>query len=603
MVRTHSVYNYWEPVHLLAATHALRTNPIPAFQTWEYAPQFAIRSWAYILLHAIPTALATRVLQGPFAFYVLRMVLAAASAAADATLYRSAVQAVNARVGRYLLIFLLTSAGTTMASVALLPSSFVMYTSSLGMAYALSRASVRNQRRAFGATLAFALGALGGWPYALLLSLPFVYEELFMYGTDAVPATETRPWILRRWSRAILAVVTASLLAIPIVSVDSLAYGHATLVALNTVLYNVLGHARGISPELYGTEPWTYYPVNLLLNLGVVFPLALLSLPAVLMTAHRTPARFTGDFPGTKTPRKSGAIHAPGSDPSVLLALRVLPVYIWIGVLSLQAHKEERFLYPVYPLMCMNAAITLYIGRAWIEAAYLRLTRSPYRASRTWLFPLCTLTPLVLAAVTGCLRLVGLVQHYHAPMDVLQALPNSTATLCYGKEWHRFPSHFFVPPNVHVQFIPSDFHGILPAHFVDGPVDELSNLVWPWAGATRRHLDNVNELNQEEPDRYVDIATCDYLVDVHFPARNPTPREPNYAESEAWTKVSCVPFLDAEGSREAARGSSLGRRVLATLARTLWLPGTLTRHIPRWEETLRYGDYCLLQHAPPHDID
>ena len=232
------------------------------------------------------------------------MVLAAASAAADATLYRSVVQAVNARVGRYLLVFLLMSAGTTMASVALLPSSFVMYTSSVGMAYALSRASVRNPRRAFGATLAFALGALGGWPYALLLSLPFVYEELFMYGADAVPETETRSWILRRWSRAILAAIAASLLAVPIVSVDSLAYGRATLVSLNTVLYNVLGRARGISPELYGTEPWTYYPVNLLLNVGIVFPLAVLSLPAVLLTAHRTPARFTGDFPGTKTPRK-----------------------------------------------------------------------------------------------------------------------------------------------------------------------------------------------------------------------------------------------------------------------------------------------------------
>ena len=253
--------------------------------------------------------------------------------------------------------------------------------------------------------------------------------------------------------------------------------------------------------------------------------------------------------------------------------------------------------------MCMNAAITLYIGRAWLEAAYLRLTRSPYRASRTWLFPLCTLAPLVLATVTGCLRLAGLVQHYHAPMDVLQALPNSTATLCYGKEWHRFPSHFFVPPQVQVQFVPSDFHGILPAHFVGGPVDELSNLVWPWAGATRRHLDNVNELNQEEPDRYVDIATCDFLVDVSFPARNPTPREPNYAASEAWTKVACIPFLDAEGSREAARGTPLGRRILATLARTLWLPKTLTRHISHWDETLRYGDYCLLQQAPPHDID
>ena len=596
------VFNYWEPVHLLAAPHALETTPISAFETWEYAPQYAIRSWAYIALHAIAPSFAMRVAQGPYAFYALRIVLAAVSAAADAKLYKSVSEVVNVRVARYFLTFLASSAGLTMASVSLLPSSFVMYTTSLAMAYAFPRASIKNATRSFSATLIFAFGALGGWPYALVIALPYVFEELFLYGADAVPETEVRKWILRRWSRWILAVLVASLLAIPIIAVDSLAYGRPVLVALNTVLYNVLGRSRGISPELYGTEPWTYYPVNLLLNVSIVFPLAVLSLPAVLFTAIRTPARFSGDFPGTKTPRKAGLIHAPGTEPSLLLALRVLPAYLWIGMLASQPHKEERFLYPVYPLLCFNAAVTLYIGRAWIEMAYLRLTRSPYRASRTWVFPFCTLSPLVFAVIVGILRLMALVHHYHAPMDVLRAIPNENATLCYGKEWHRFPSHFFVPPRVQVQFIPSEFRGILPSHFGSGPVDEISNVVWPWAGATRRTLTNVNELNKEEPDRYVDIATCDYIVDVNFPTRPEAPREPRYVTSEAWKRVMCLPFLDAEGSRSAAHHETHSGRALATLARTLWLPKVVARHIPNWGATLRYGDYCLLQRAPPHDL-
>jgi len=44
-----TVYNYWEPLHFLIKGYG--------FQTWEYAPEFAIRSWTYLLLHTIPVNL------------------------------------------------------------------------------------------------------------------------------------------------------------------------------------------------------------------------------------------------------------------------------------------------------------------------------------------------------------------------------------------------------------------------------------------------------------------------------------------------------------------------------------------------------------------
>ena len=50
------VFNFWEPLHFWDRGHG--------FQTWEVAPQYAIRSWAYVLLHVLPTRI-TRLALGP----------------------------------------------------------------------------------------------------------------------------------------------------------------------------------------------------------------------------------------------------------------------------------------------------------------------------------------------------------------------------------------------------------------------------------------------------------------------------------------------------------------------------------------------------------
>ena len=44
--RVFLVYNFWEPLHFLEQGYG--------FQTWELSPKFALRSWAYILLHYLP---------------------------------------------------------------------------------------------------------------------------------------------------------------------------------------------------------------------------------------------------------------------------------------------------------------------------------------------------------------------------------------------------------------------------------------------------------------------------------------------------------------------------------------------------------------------
>lgn len=482
-------------------------------------------------------------------------------------------------------------------TAALLPSSFVMYTTSVAMGFAMAPSGTHAPSRTWRATLAFAVGALGGWPFGLVIALPYVWEELYMRGSD----TKCVHW--RRAARWLVAVLAAALVAVPILLIDSLAYGRVVLVPLNTVLYNVLGRARGIGPELYGVEPPSYYLVSLSLAFSVVVPLALMALPAVIASAKFLPQRFS---------------QGKGSHSAWLLGLRVLPVYLWMAVLIMQPHKEERFMYPIYPLLCVNAAVCLYLLRATTETVYLRLTRSPYRASHTVLFSALTLAPLLLAVVLGAMRTLALIHHYRAPLDLGMVLSHMEGEhhLCYGKEWHRFPSHFFVPPSMRVDFVESEFDGILPHHFAPGPSPhtEMSTttrqqglqraaLAWPWAPFTQRIPVTVNERNEAERDRYVraahspqvDLHTCSLMMDVDFPWRAASTLEPRYHLQDTWRKVACRPFLDADASREAAAQLPRQAKVYATLARTLWLPGALAQHLPSWASALRYGEYCLLE--------
>lgn len=62
---------------------------------------------------------------------------------------------------------------------------------------------------------------------------------------------------------------------------DTNMYGKLVIAPLNIVKYNVF---TSHGPDLYGTEPWTYYLVNGTLNFNILFILALLSPILILMT-------------------------------------------------------------------------------------------------------------------------------------------------------------------------------------------------------------------------------------------------------------------------------------------------------------------------------
>ncbi len=161
----------------------------------------------------------------------MRSALALVSVLVEARFYRTVFEKVNERVGRYLFFMLLFSAGMWNASTGLpfkykyitiltnghpafLPSSFAMYCTTLAYSYAIAPSSSSDTRRTLMATLSFAIGAIVGWPFALALAIPFVIEELFVYGADRVPTDTQLSWFIGRWKRLISAGLVSLLVLV-----------------------------------------------------------------------------------------------------------------------------------------------------------------------------------------------------------------------------------------------------------------------------------------------------------------------------------------------------------------------------------------------------
>jgi alpha-1,2-mannosyltransferase len=91
------------------------------------------------------------------------------------------------------------------------------------------------------------------------------------------------------------------------------------------------------------------------------------------------------------------------------------------------------------------------------------------------------------------------------PRIDLSPIKNMDLQLCLAKEWHRFPGHYLVPDGVRVDFVKSDFDGVLPGHF---QVSSLENSEGWWlARAMSQQPEGLNDLNREEPSHYVRSST------------------------------------------------------------------------------------------------
>lgn len=138
----------------------------------------------------------------------------------------------------------------------------------------------------------------------------------------------------------------------PLISVDSYYYGKLVVAPLNAVLYNVFNSHAG--PELYGVESFPFYLINLMLNFNLVLVASLFSLPMLILSKI---------FMTTRKHKMLESTHW----------ICVISMLLWLVIFSIQPHKEERFMYPIYPLICASAALTIKLIEQFVVG-----TRRPY---------------------------------------------------------------------------------------------------------------------------------------------------------------------------------------------------------------------------------
>ena len=162
------VFNYWEPTHYLNHGYGL--------QTWEYSPEYAIRSWLYIMLHAAIGRLSWIFSDQKLdEFIFIRLILGMICVSCQLKLLRVVSRHVGSRVAFIMLLAMASSTGMFYASVAYLPSSFCMCTTMMGMAALMD---AKDGIKTSQGIMWFGIGAIVGWPFSAALIVPLFVDEL-----------------------------------------------------------------------------------------------------------------------------------------------------------------------------------------------------------------------------------------------------------------------------------------------------------------------------------------------------------------------------------------------------------------------------------------
>jgi len=337
-----------------------------------------------------------------------------------------------------------------------------------------------------------------------------------------------------------------------VMTIDYYYYGKIVSPIWNIFVYN----ATAGGDELYGVEPLSYYVKNLLLNFNVVGLLGMGSLPILLgrkLLARScsfpriAAALFRGDDDDDR--------NSSASDSLKILVL--IPMYIWMAIVFPRPHKEERFLFPIYPTLCFGASVALE-EILMVSIKVLTLVRPKVKVpspNKVRLLGFVLLSPFAVISVSRSFALhhnysapLDLYQHFyyhHMSKDMVPASQNNEVTyICTAGEWYRFPSSFFLPPNTQLGFLKSSFSGQLPQPFTKFGSKKESLEIQEGA---------FNDVNKEEMDRYVDIHQCSYVVELVSPQGTTddgeeTPECLQYMNSDPsgdWTQVASYKYLDA----------------------------------------------------------
>lgn len=220
----------------------------------------------------------------------------------------------------------------------------------------------------------------------------------------------------------------------------------------------------------------------------------------------------------------------------------------------IQPHKEERFLFPIYPMISLCGAITIDVVQKLffrLKTVFVNLTHTHYLDHTVFI----TVIFVLLSSSLSLSRILALYRNYHTPLDLMMEFSYPTVefeepqnlkeiNVCMGKDWYRYPSSFFLPSTKYsIRFIKSEFKGILPAYYSDSE------------NATQIVHNYFNDMNREEEFMLFDYAKCNYLIDLDLKQKKyNTELEPNYSErTKEFAIIKTLPFLNTRDSHQIFR--------------------------------------------------
>ena len=584
---TDEVHGYYEPLHFLSFGTGL--------QTWEYAPQFAIRTYAYIApLVPFVKLFALTGVDKPEIFTAIRILLGTFTAFCQSSFLVSVEAAMGVPVMRLSSVLLFFSPGVLYASTAYLPSATAMSLVMLG-----ASAWLQNN---FNACLLCGCVAvcLTGWPFVGVVFLPMglsmLHKECVPVACDltcdvclclsvsvcvclcllycSIPCTALTPPPPRasspppftitltlpvlRYSDSMkemgaafaigsaVQFVVRTLIMAALVSgtgrcVDRYYYGEWLDPTSNILAYN----AGGNGDMLYGTEPVVYYVRNLLLTTGLAWPLAV-GAPLMLFREYQS-----------LSPKLSGSARKKEMVRIRRIAAVCASTVLWCCLLFSRPHKEERFLYPIYPLLAVMGAFTatslvdmvgdlvagvfgesqpLLMAQDLVEMnAIAELADGDVREEKMaaavakrntkgYVVKNVCMLLIMAGSIALCfMRCVSVYDNYSGYLKVWQSLHTDIDTsrrsgeltpvagagqdvsVCVGGEWYRFASHFHLPPNTRLMYIKDTFAAQLPQYYHEAADASV-------AAGTSHAAASMNDKNSEESSRYADVHSCDYVV-------------------------------------------------------------------------------------------
>ncbi|KAJ4456550.1 hypothetical protein; 2-mannosyltransferase ALG9 [Paratrimastix pyriformis] len=545
-------FNYWEPTHYLMYG--------TGFQTWEYSPEFGLRSYGYLLPHVGVGMLARLFTSNKIqVWFSIRTTLALFCAACEALFVQGVRYRFRDTIAWVTYAFLMVSAGMFQASVSFLPSAFAMCCIMAGMGCWMQQGSSRVSQ--FWTVFAFEAAALMGWPFSGLCAVPVALNLMTGSGYRFVKTVI--------WGLSALAIIM-----VPTCLVDHFFYRRWIVPVLNIALYNVFSKSRGalklesgifieVTPGIreFRRHKAQDSPHQEERFLYVVYPLFCLAgaIGLVLLVSRlcfgRPPA------PRKLHPTAQAALDARAAAAAAATVASTMATDRGADTINPRRHGRVP---TTEPMMTSDAeevpAPAPSPAPARPSARRLRQQRATAKAA--------LLTILLAAAIVSASRALALYRGYHAPLQVWaeladhvlvpfrahlqQAAPAAAAAaataapevrVCVGKEWYRFPSSFFLPsPSDRLVFVRSGFTGLLPKPFA------------PLPNGTWQVPTQMNEFNKMEPSRYVDESQCHFMVEQEFPGQV----EPRYAQMPQWSVEASHGFLDAARTPR--------------LLRPLWLP-------------------------------